>query len=101
MSSASKSIITKEEIQKLAMLSSLELSEEEIDKYQKEVSTILKMIGKLKEIDADRVEQTYQVSGNKNVMREDVILKDIVSPDKLLGLAPSQKDNHIKVSKVL
>lgn len=101
MSDTSAVTISREEIIKLAKLSSLELSEEEIDKYQKEVATILEMIGRLKEIDTEGVEPTYQVSGNKNVMREDVILKDVVSPDKLLGLSPSQKNNQIKVSKVL
>lgn len=101
MSDTSAVTISREEIIKLARLSSLELSEEEIDKYQKEVATILEMIGRLKEIDTEGVEPTYQVSGNKNVMREDVILKDVVSPDKLLGLSPSQKNNQIKVSKVL
>lgn len=101
MSSATKSIITKEEIQKLAMLSSLELSEDEVSRYQQEVSTILEMIDKLKEIDTDGVEPTYQVSGNKNITREDEIQNDTVSPEKLLNLSPDSHKNQIKVKKVL
>lgn len=101
MSSATKSIITKEEIQKLAMLSSLELSEDEVSRYQQEVSTILEMIDKLKEIDTDGVEPTYQVSGNKNITREDEIQNDTVSPEKLLSLSPDSHKNQIKVKKVL
>ena len=101
MSSATKSIITKEEIQKLAMLSSLELSEDEVSRYQQEVSTILEMIDKLKEIDTDGIEPTYQVSGNKNIMREDEIQNDTVLPEKLLNLSPDSNKNQIKVKKVL
>ena len=101
MSSASKTVISKEEIIKLAKLSSLELSDEEVDRYQNEVSTILEMIGKLKEIDTDEAEPTYQVSGNNNVMRDDVISEDIVDSNKLIDLAPENLNGQIKVKKVL
>lgn len=101
MSSASKSIITEEEIIKLAKLSSLELSSEEISKYQREVSTILEMIDKLKEIETEGVEPTYQVSGNKNVTREDIINPDTVLPEKLISLSPDELGGQIKVKKVL
>lgn len=101
MSSADKSIITEEEIIKLARLSSLELSNEEISKYQRDVSTILEMIDKLKEIETEGVEPTYQVSGNENTAREDVIQPDTVLPAKLISLAPDKLDGQIKVKKVL
>ena len=101
MSSASKTLITEDEIVKLAKLSSLELSGEEVKKYQSEVGTILSMIDKLKEIDTEGVEPTYQVSGNKNVMRDDVIDTNTVDPEKLLKLAPDSLKGQIRVKKVL
>lgn len=101
MSSASSSLISKDEIIKLAKLSSLELSSEEVLRYQAEVSTILSMIDKLKEINTDGVEPTYQVSGNKNVTRDDVININTVEPAKLLKLSPANLNDQIKVKKVL
>lgn len=101
MSSASKSLISEEEIIKLAKLSSLELTPTEVKEYQTEVSTILEMIDKLKEINTDGVEPTYQVSGNQNVTREDTIVEDSVEPQDLLSLAPDSHKGHIKVKKVL
>lgn len=101
MNSASEDQISKAEIIKLAQLSSLELTEDEIVRYQQEVSTILKMINKLKEIDTDGVEPTYQVSGNKNVMRDDEIDITVVDSAKLLNLAPDNLKKQIKVNKVL
>lgn len=101
MSSASKSVISRDEILKLAKLSNLELTEAEVEKYQTEVSSILEMIAKLNEIDTDDVEPTYQVSGNKNVMREDTISNDIVPAEKLLDLAPRKNKGQIEVPKVL
>lgn len=96
-----KSKISKEEVIKLAKLSNLELTEEEISKYQTEVSSILEMIAKLNEIDVDGVEPTYQVSGNQNVMREDQIYEDAVPAEKLLNLAPRKNKNQIEVPKIL
>ena len=104
MSSASSSLISREEIIKLAKLSNIELSEDEIAKYQSEVSTILEMITKLNEINTDGVEPTYQVSGNISTletMREDLIADDIVPKEELLELAPKSSDQEIKVPKVL
>ncbi len=110
MSSASKSVITssskisKQEIIKLAKLSNLELSEEEISKYQTEVSSILEMITKLNQIDVDGIEPTYQVSGNISTldnMREDQISADLVPAPQLLNLAPKKNKNQIEVPKVL
>lgn len=101
MSSASRTLITEDEIIKLAKLSALELSADEVKKYQTEVSTILTMIDKLKEIDTEGVEPTYQVSGNRNVMREDTISKEIIQTDRLLGLSPRTKKGQIEVAKVL
>lgn len=101
MSSASKSVISREEIIKLAKLSSLELTEDEISKYQTEVSSILEMITKLNEIDTDDVEPTYQVSGNQNVMREDEISESTVPAERLLNLAPRKNKDQIEVPKVL
>ncbi len=101
MSSASKSVISREEILKLAKLSNLELTDDEVEKYQDEVSSILEMITKLNEIDTEGVEPTYQVSGNQNVMREDKISEDIVSADRLLALAPKKNKDQIEVPKVL
>lgn len=101
MSSASTDLISRDEIIKLAKLSSLELTEEEVDKYQHEVGTILGMIDKLKEIDTDGVEPTYQVSGNQNVTRDDVIKNNVVGSEKLLKLSPDSLNKQIKVKKVL
>jgi aspartyl-tRNA(Asn)/glutamyl-tRNA(Gln) amidotransferase subunit C len=93
--------ITEEDIRKLAKLSSLELSVDEVKKYQSEVGSILAMIDKLKEIDTKGVEPTYQVSGNENITREDTIDIQTVAKDKLLKLAPETLNGQIKVKKVL
>ena len=99
----SKTAITEDEIKKLATLASLDLSSEEVAKYSQEVSSILEMIDKLQQINTDGVGPTYQVSGNQNVTRGDLIAdtNDLVKPSELLELAPEQQNGSIKVKKVL
>lgn len=94
-------LISKEEILKLASLSNIDLEDDEVDRYKVEVGTILEMIDKLKAIDTTGVEPTYQVSGNKNVMREDKVDKTTIDPELLLSLAPESTNGQIKVGKVL
>lgn len=94
-------LISKEEILKLASLSNIELDAEEVERYQSEVGSILKMIDELKSINTDGVIPTYQVSGNENVMREDVVDDTKIDPKILLDLAPDKQDGQIKVGKVL
>lgn len=101
MNSTRETTISKDEILKLAKLSNIELSDEEVEKYQTEVASILEMIAKLNEINTEGVEPTYQVSGNKNIMREDEISEDIVGALDLLSLSPKTEKGQIKVPKVL
>ena len=62
-------IITREEIIKLANLSRLKLSDEEIAHMQRDMGSILAYVDKLKE--AKIAENDPLMSVNKNVLRED------------------------------
>lgn len=65
--------LTKEEIQHIAELSRLELSEEEIEKYRNQLGSILEYVKILDEVKTDKVELTAQVSGLIDVFRDDVV----------------------------
>lgn len=66
-----KTKLTSEEVKHIARLASLNLSEEEVKKYQKELSETLDYIENLNEVDTKNTEPTSQVTGLKNVTRED------------------------------
>ena len=65
--------IKKEEVQHIAKLARLGLTEKEIEKHQKEFSKILDYIEKLKEVDVSKVEPTSHTSRKENVMRKDEV----------------------------
>ena len=93
--------ITREAVQHLAQLSSLQLSEDEVDGLQADISNILGYVEQLGDLDTSSVRPTYQVSGLENVWRDDVVVEDGTSREELLQLAPELLNNQIKVPKVL
>lgn len=93
--------VTHQAVQHLARLSSLQLSNSEIDHLQKDISNILQYIEQLGQLDTSQVAPTYQVTGLMNVWRDDVVAGDGVDREELLALAPETHNHQIKVPKVI
>jgi len=97
-------MISREDIVKLANLSRLSLSDEEIVRMQGEMTNILAYVDKLKS--AAGKETGPVMSVNKNVMREDANPHEGgIYTDKLIGLAPKKAETpdgkFVKVKKIL
>jgi len=99
--------IKKEQVWHIAHLARLGLSEKEIERFQKELSSILDYVELLKEIDVSKVKPTFHptedfLKKEKRVMRKD---KAISQPEKktnkLIELAPEKKGRYIKVKTIL
>lgn len=88
-------------VRHLAQLSSISLSDDEVSSLQEDLANILTYIEQLQEVDTENVEPTYQVTGLKNVGREDEIIDYGLGRDDLLAGAPDVQDSQIKVPKVL
>lgn len=93
--------LTTDEVKHLARLSKIAITDEEVEKFRKELESILQHVEQLQAIDTDGVEPTYQVTGLDNVTRADEIKDYGVSREELLKNAPQQHDSMIKVPKVL
>ncbi len=86
---------------KLASLAKLKLTEEEIERYQTELSDILGYVEKLDEVDVTGLEPTTQVTGLTDVTRPDEIVDYGASQEDLLKNVPDRSNNSIKVRRVL
>lgn len=95
------STITNDDVRHLAQLSSLQMSDVEVELLRVGIEKIINYINQLDELDTDGVEPTYQVTGLQNVWRDDEIIDSNVSRRQLLALAAEQSDNCVKVPKVL
>lgn len=94
------SIITTDDVRRLATLSSLELSDEEAGRLQVDLEHILEYFNQLKELDTTGVAPTYQVNNLENVWRDDVVNQPLPT-DILVALAPERDGTSVKVPKVL
>lgn len=95
------STITNDDVRHLAQLSSLQMSDAEVESLRADIEKIINYINQLDELDTGGVEPTYQVTGLQNVWRDDEIIDSSVSRQQLLALAAEQSDNCVKVPKVL
>jgi aspartyl-tRNA(Asn)/glutamyl-tRNA(Gln) amidotransferase subunit C len=93
--------LSREDILKLARLSRLQLTDEEIERYTDEIGVILTYVEQLKKIDLADIEPTHQVTGLTNVMRPDVDSGYGVDAADLLKNTPATEDGHIKVKRML
>lgn len=93
--------LSREDVLKLAHLSRLKLSEQEIEKFRSELSEILSYVEKLDKADTKGLKPTYQLTGLKNVSRDDTIGDYQAKPKELLKNAPATQDGQFKVRRVL
>ena len=93
--------LSREEVLKLAALSKLKLSDEEIERLRGELSEILDYVNLLEKVDVAGLEPTYQVSGLKNIYRDDETKEYGYKTEDLLKNAPAIQDSQFKVKRVL
>lgn len=92
--------ITKQEVEHVAKLARLELSEQEKDKLTDQLSGILTYVETLNGLDTTGVEPTAHVLDLKNVMRDDVAAPSLPR-ERALANAPDQAAGHYKVPKII
>ena len=93
--------LSKEDVLKVARLARIELTDEEVTKFQTQLSGILDYVDQLQTVDTEGVEGTAQVTGLENVLRKDKV-KDCPEDERqaALDLAPDKVANLIKVKSV-
>lgn len=92
--------ITVKDVQHVAKLARLQLSQDEEATLTEQMNAILQYAEKLNELDTEHVKPTTHVLQVSNVMRDDVV-KESLSQEAALLNAPDEEDGHFKVPAVL
>ncbi len=92
--------ISRKEIEHIAVLARLSLSEEEKDLFGSQLSSILDYMEKLNELDTRDIDPTSHVLSLHNVMREDTLTSSIPREDALMN-APSRTEKFYRVPKII
>ena len=94
-------MISKEEVEKIAKLARLELSDGEIAKMQKDLSVILDYFNLLKKAPKLKDSGAPDSAGNA-VLREDkAIEQKRETVQKIISAAPDKKEDYLKVKTIL
>lgn len=88
------------DVEYVAKLARLNLSDEERETFTGQLNAILQYADKLNELNTDDVEPTTHVLHLSNVMREDVV-KESLPQEKVFLNAPEEEDGQFKVPAVL
>lgn len=92
--------ITRADVEHVAHLARLHLTDEELDRMQTQLSRILEAIETLREVDTGHVGPTASVIQLENVMRDD-IASGPMPRDVTLANAPLRDDPFLRVPTVL
>ena len=88
------------EINHVAMLARLKLTDSEKELFSEQVGSIINYIDKLNELDTSDVEPTAHVLPISNVFREDE-LRTSLPRDRALQNAPERDENFYRVPKII
>lgn len=92
--------LSKEDVLKLARLSKIELTDDQLTRFTSELEKIVDYVEQLQAVDVAGHVPTYQLTGLTNAMREDEIHK-YTDSEELLKNLPDREGNYIKVKRVL
>ncbi|QQR55245.1 Asp-tRNA(Asn)/Glu-tRNA(Gln) amidotransferase subunit GatC [Candidatus Peregrinibacteria bacterium] len=94
--------LTKEQVQHIAKLARLHLTDEEMERYAGQLTDILTYVEVLKELDTSSVKETSQVTGLSLEARADQFGASLCTADELLECSPLPKEAHqIRVKRVI
>ncbi len=88
-----------EDVEHVAKLARLELTDEEKVKYSKQLTDVLKYMEQMNEVDTTGVEPMNHPIDFSNVMREDVVSYDNTR-EELMANAPLVEQDSFKVPKI-
>lgn len=93
--------LTIEEVERIAELARIGVSDEEKKKLQDDLGAVLDYVDKLQEADVSGVEPIAHITGLENETRPDENGSSHADPKVLFDMAPDKKDGYVKVKQVL
>lgn len=92
--------VSKEEILHIANLARLELEENEVEEYLKNLDDILNFASIINNAPVENLDITVGANESKNVFRKDEV-KPFKDNEALLKNAPTKENNMFKIPKVI
>lgn len=102
MNASDNPTLTKTDITRIAKLANLPVSEQQAEELTAQVGETVSYVSQLQSLPTDNVEETSQVTGMENVLREDEIdTKRMFSQEEALANAKRTYNGFFVVDRVL
>ena len=92
--------LSKKDVEHIAWLAHIELSDEEITLFTEQFNEILEYFKKIDEVDTENVEPTYHVLNLENVTRKDETAPSL-SIQEALRNAPKKEKKFIRAPRIV
>jgi aspartyl-tRNA(Asn)/glutamyl-tRNA(Gln) amidotransferase subunit C len=92
--------LTRSDVEHVAFLARLGLTEEELDRFQGQLNHILDQYAKLAELDTSAIPPTAQTIELENILRDDVVTPSLPA-EAVLGNAPRRSGDYVLVPPIL
>jgi aspartyl-tRNA(Asn)/glutamyl-tRNA(Gln) amidotransferase subunit C len=92
--------VTLEDVEKIARLAKLSVSDQEKEKYRKQLEEMLDYVDRLNELDLEGVEPTFTVQHAAEGTREDRVTESLTREEALMN-APSSARGFFRVPKII
>lgn len=87
--------LTREDVEKIAHLARLALTQEEKEVYQRQLSAVLDYAEMLNELDLSQILPPKQAAQRKNVMRDDELVPGLALEDVLFNASEHAQDQFL------
>ena len=92
--------LSHEEVRHIAELAKLGVTDEEVERFSRQLSDVLDYVDMLNELDTDEISPTAQVIAVQNVTRTDEPCESL-SPEEVLANAPDREGDRFRVHAIL
>ena len=92
--------VEKQTVKHIADLARIEMSEDEIEEFAPQLSSIFDYVEQVNELKLDGVEPMYNVHGSKDLEDED-LSRVFAHRDKIIANFPAAEGRFIKIRKVI
>ncbi len=93
--------LTQEEVRHVAFLARIGVKDEDVVRYQKDLSSVLAYFEELNTVDTDNVEPIGHITGMTNIFRDDqAVDASEDTKDDIMKNVPEVQDGYIKVKSL-
>lgn len=92
--------LSKEEVQKIAQLARIAVTDEEVEVFQKELTSVFDYVDQLAEVPTEDVEPIAHVTGMVHELASDVV-STYQDTEALIDAAPEKASGQVKTKRIL